>query len=527
LRAAAVLSAALIGALGLVPAAAARWSAVARPPGCAAALVSQAPPLIVFPSSEPQVRSGPGALLWDAPRECRGGLGSIGEVLGANLSADDVPERSLPLVAGAGDPTGMVAAVGTAVGQVVVAGSDNAGGVFAEGRAVGKFSNAAPLGGPAAPVSAFSGYLGDAVVVSAVRTKRAGWALAVRLQRHYSDSPLLLRLLPVGAGAPSAVAATVDYRGDILVVWAHDRGIYAREIARASVLEAVHRLASAPPDPELQALISDDGHAIVAWRSQSSPSGDGAQTTIELSIPGPGLAARTPQLIERFRDPPGFPPPSGSLRLTRLSSEAVMMAWTGIDGGRYVVRASPVSLRRGAWAPVTISTPGTSSGAGATPAIGAGSSPVAAAAQGEDAVLADFVAGPRAEALALWTTAPRLPSGGSNLRKRAIFAAKGHYAGHGEAAFEAPETVAPPGPNGAPGAAIDPQTGNALAAWIAAVDGMASSHVAYALRPATPSAAQAAVPQSALACCLGLALPYANIDSSAIRIGTPLAACLK
>ncbi len=52
-----------------------------------------------------------------------------------------------------------------------------------------------------------------------------------------------------------------------------------------------------------------------------------------------------------------------------------MLAWTGLFDGHYVVRASPVSLRRGAWAPVTISP--------------------ATAARGDDAVLADLVPGPR------------------------------------------------------------------------------------------------------------------------------------
>jgi len=67
--------------------------------------------------------------------------------------------------------------------------------------------------------------------------------------------------------------------------------------------------------------------------------------------------------------------------------------------------------------------------------------------------------------LALWTTAPRLPDGALDGRHRAIFAAWGHYGGHGEARFAAPEAVAVPGPNGVPAAAFDPQSDRALAAW--------------------------------------------------------------
>jgi hypothetical protein len=529
LRAAAavILSAALAGALCAAPAAHAGWSAPARPPGCATALPSTLAPLIVFPSSGPQRRSGLGVLVWDAPRGCPSGSQGAGEAFGASLTAGDVPQRSRPLISGAGDLAGVVAATGTTAGQVVVAGSASAtmipgwanrasevkgadqpaggGGALTEGRAVGAFSAPTSLGGPAASVSAFSGYLGDAVLASVVHVRRREWGLAVRSQRHYSESLTPPRLLLIGAAMPNAVAVTMDYRSDILVVWARDREIYAREIANTGAVQALHRLGGATVDPELRVLLSDDGRAIVAWREQSTTLGKATQTTIELSISGPNLSFHGVLPIERFRDPGGFAPQVGSLRLIRLSSEAVMMAWTGMRARRYVVRASPVSLRRGAWAPVTISTPG------------------------EDALLADLVPGPHAEALALWSAAPRLRAGGPDLRRRMILAAGGHYAGAGEVSFAAPEVVSPPGPNGTPAAAIDPQTGNALAAWVTLAGAARRDHVAYAVHTSTPlgMASANAIPQGALACCLGLALPYASIESSAIRIGTPLAACLK
>jgi hypothetical protein len=92
------------------------------------------------------------------------------------------------------------------------------------------------------------------------------------------------------------------------------------------------------------------------------------------------------------------------------------MAWTGMRAGRYVVRASPVSLRRGVWAPVAISP------------------------RGRQAVLADLVPGPHAEVLALWTTAPRLRDGRLDPRRRAIFAAWGHYGGRGATRVATPPT---------------------------------------------------------------------------------------
>jgi hypothetical protein len=452
------------------------------------------------------------------------------EAVGATVAADDLPGSGAPLASGAGNLAEVMTAAGTAAGQVVVAGSAqdapgaSAGarigagmGALAEGRMVGAFAAARPLGGPAAPVAASSGYLGDTVLASPVRTRSAGWAIAVRAQRHYSAAFAASRLVPVGTGPVSAVAATMDYRADILLVWTARGGVYAREIAQASRLEPTRRLGSAAADPEVRALLSDDGHAIVAWRSQTALGGAQQRTTIELSISGASLAFRGARLLERFRDPRGFALPPGSLRLIRLSSEAVMLAWTGIDSGRYVVRASPVSLHRGAWAPVVISgaraaapfgvaavpvgAPGSGSASDATSAPGSsgvsatpGSAPAAGSGlHREDAVLAALVPGPHAEALALWSAAPRLSSGAPNPRRRAILAARGHYAGPGEVAFEASEVVAPPGPNEPPTAAFDPQTGRALAAWVTL--GVGGSRIAYALRAAgsasSPPPAQA------------------------------------
>lgn len=332
----------------------------------------------------------------------------------------------------------------------------------------GAFGAPQPLGGPAAPVAASSAYLGDVAIASPVRT-RAGWAIAVRVQRHYSESPARARMVPVGASPVEAIVATMDYRAEVLLAWARDGTVYARELPPAGALGPVQRLgslAAGSPDLELRALASDDGHAIVAWRSQSMAPGGAPTTTIELSISGSGLAGGAPRVLERFHDLGGFIPPAGSLQLLRLSSEAVMIAWTGVDRGRYVVRASPVSLRRGAWAPVVIS------GGGST-----------------DAVLADIAAGSDAEAFAVWRTAPSSTGGGragradSNPRRWAIRAARGHYAGQGEVSFAAPERVAAPGPNGPPAIAVDPASGQALAAWVTLPDG-GTGHIEYALRAA-------------------------------------------
>lgn len=532
----------LCALLALVPAAQAGWTAPALLSGCPPAPAgsglpsAKAPqetgaPLIVYPSSEPQVRSGAGALLWNAAGPCTGGAP---EAFGAPLRASGLPGAvsAVSRRAGAAGPSSgaagpmgaarrfrggvdsasglaaVSAAVGTTAGQVLVLGSTTAGtGAFVEGGVLGTFPAAHPLGGPAEPAAAASGYLGDAVVVSLAkspprararastnpprahvrgstnpsraRARGAGsandapkpvpWALAVRVQRHYSSASQSPLLIPVGDAPPDALAVAVDFRGDLLLVWAARGAIYARALSQGGAAAPVRRVASVAGVPELRALFSDDGRAIVAWREQAGPS-----TSIQASVSDAVLRFRAPRTVERFEDPPGLVPPRGSLRLVRLSSEAVMMAWTGMRSGRYVVCASPVSLRRGVWAPVVVSA--------------ARASPGSDRERPTQALLADLVPGPRAEVLALWTAAPLTPRGKS--ADRAIEAAWGHYGGHGEARFAPPEAVSAPGPNGTPAAAFDPQNDRALAAW---VTGSSPPRIAYSQRSAgAPGAAPAA-----------------------------------
>jgi hypothetical protein len=451
------------------PAALASWSAPALLGGCARAS-SQAPPLVVFPSSQPQARSGAGALLWTGPAGCRERIagatpaGTSSEVLAAPLGPSGLPGPGRALNAGAGGPAEVIAAAGTALGQVLALGD----GALAEGSSPGLFATPLPLDGPARPVAVASGYLGDTAVLSTVRERRARWALALRVQRHYSSTPAAPRLLVVGTDRPSALAVAMDYRSDVLVVWVAGAAIDARLIPAGGAPGRVERVGAGADVAELRALISDAGRAIVAWREQASVLDGRARTSIESSISGPGMVFARATPVESFADLPGLILPPGSLQLTRLSSEAVMIAWTGVSAGRYVVRASPVSLRRGVWAPVTISP------------------------RGRQALLASLIPGPLAEVLALWTTAPRLRDGALDPRRRAIFAAWGHYGGHGEARFAAPEALAAPGPNGTPAAAFDPQNDTALAAW---ATGVRSPRIAYAARAAgAPSDASVAVP---------------------------------
>lgn len=455
-------------------------------PGCDVTL-DDVPPAVVFPASAPRSSSGEGALLWNAPNGCgKGVIGGLPTVLDAPLEASLRPVPARELAPGDGLTTLAVAA-GTTAGQVLTLGANGPMGAFAESRA-GTPPAAQALGGPPAPVAIASGYLGDVVFASTIPAGNH-WELAVRVQRHYATAPGRVRVLAIGRLRPSAVAVAIDYRSDVLVVWSAGGEIYARELPAKGEPRATQRVGRGGATPELHALISDDERAIVAWRSQSSvpargaasnagETSDNGRTSLYVSVSAVGVHFGAPTLLESFRDLPGLVPGSCSLGLTRMSSEAVMIAWTGLVGGRYVVRASPVSLRRGVWAPVTVSAS-------------------AATDPDEEAMLAGLVAGPRAEVLALWSVVPRVGAGAAadGTRRRAIAAAWGHYGGHGEARFAAPETLARPGLYGPPAAGFDPSSDEAIAAWGA---GGKKARLFYALRVATtPAATTAASPRAA------------------------------
>jgi hypothetical protein len=159
-----------------------------------------------------------------------------------------------------------------------------------------------------------------------------------------------------------------------------------------------------------------------------------------------------PQLLERFANPSGLPYPTSSPRLTRLSSESVMFAWSGAQDGHWVVRTAAIDLN-GLRKTSTISAPGA------------------------DALLSDLQPGPDGEAIALWDEPQRAPNGKLDAGDQAIVAARGIDARPGITIFGGPEQVAPPGPNSDATLAFDPASDRALALWLGA-----SGNVDYAVR---------------------------------------------
>lgn len=411
------------------------WSAPAALTSCAGA----AAPQLAFPSASPYMRTGPGAIVW------RGGAGPCV----AAIAADDLPGRARPLLS----PSSAQAAFDapTAVeascrGNIVVLGAQPGAagvplaGALSQAAATASFPAPSPLGGPAVPVAITRAYRGDLAIASLGRADATGARpIVLRMQRYYQTTFGAPRTIAAARGPIEAVAVALDYRGDALVTWEWHGAVYARRVASGGQRGPTEQLGRSESEPLLQSTISDDERAIVVWSDTSTPARGPSVTSIHVDISRPGVRFGPPHLLERFANVAGVRPREGSVRLVRLSSETVVMAWTGMTAGRYVVRLAPVGLA-GVRPPATISR---------GPA---------------DALLADLATGPRAQALAVWTSAPRTSRGFDELHSQ-IVAARGRVARHFSAVAAAPEVVAPPGPNADPSAAYDPATNNAIAVW--------------------------------------------------------------
>lgn len=434
-----LISLATLGFAPMFPAAASgvSWS---QPVTVPLARCGASAPRVVFPSADPHTGSGPGAILWSGdPAACVRGGGSPGSGVGlAPIGGDDAAGSAQSLRGATGSVAvsgGLAAAAASGDGRIVIAAPFGPGavGVF-EGRAGGRFARVGLLRTGVGTVATATGYLGD-VALASVSSGRVELRVRRHAVRRFS-APVLVR---AGGGAVSSLAVGLDYRGDALVVWAQRGWIYRRVLSAAGALDGVERVAASPPAPQLQALISDDHRGIVAWTSDV-PAGDGSVTRVYLDASRPGVHFGAPRLLERYRNPLGMRVGDGSLRLVRLSSEGVMMAWTGMRRGRYVVRAASVSLT--ALRPASV-----------------------ISGPGGNAVLDDLATGPHNEALAVWSDAPRLAGGGVDPSHEQLGAARGVSENSGTVAFSPPEAIGGPDAIVAARAAFDPASDNAVLAW--------------------------------------------------------------
>jgi hypothetical protein len=421
-------------------------------------------PHVVFPEDSPIHGTGRGAIVWSVTAPCPAGAG----VLIAPISTTDLPGQPAAPRTAAGTPIalrGPVAATGGPHGRIVIAGASAGGSepgsglrtqkgelLLSEGPAGGPFAAPLALGGPASMFAFATAYLGDAALGS-LADPHGRTDVQLRIQRYYASA--FAPPAQVGATGPSGVQAltvALDFRSDRLVVFSLHNSLFARELPGKGAPHALQRLGPSPPaGAHVAAVLSDDDRAIVAWTVRH----DG-QTSVYVSQSQPGVRFTKPQMLEEFPDPPGLPGYLDSPQIVRLSSESVMLAWTGAVAGHWAIRAAAIDLN-GILPPNTLS-----------PA-------------GRDALLADIAPGPNDEALALWSE-PQPTAAGLDLGSQAIFAARGFDGYPEQVKFAAPELIAPPGPNSDATIAFDPDSDRALAAWR-----IGAGALAYAVRaPGAP-----------------------------------------
>jgi len=452
-------------------------------------------PAVLFPTDEPRHPTGPGAIVWGAGSSCADGAGARvsaiapgGDAPGPATRVGGARARARALAL-----SPPIVAQAAPHGRLLLAGATDvsAGGRLAlsEGPAGGPFATPWATGGPDAPLALTGAYLGDVALVSPGGSGADGARrLQLRVHRYYARAfspPVSV----AGAHGVESVAAAMDYRSDALVLWERDRTIYARYMpgsGRSS--RAVAFVAHADPGAHIAALLSDDNRATIAWSETRL-----GVTSIyaELSSTGPRFGA--PRLLERFSDPGGSPPPgdAGSPRLVRLSSESVMLAWSGVSAGRWVVHTAAID-ETGVRTIATISQPG------------------------REALLEDLAPGPDGEAYALWSQ-PRAAGGGASggnedaagegesasgggggtggggassgrleYGDQALYAARGIDAYPGRTIFGAPQLVAAAGSEGVLGAdsavGVDPDSDRAIVAW--RTSGGAIDYALHAVLPA-------------------------------------------
>jgi hypothetical protein len=432
------------------------WS----PPTALTACSAGVTPQILFPDDTPQHATGPGAIVWSSAPSCSGGAGAR---LSAIAPGGDVPAPATAPSGGTGRELELsepLAAAAAPHGQIVLAGKigratlDKTAGAGAgtaaaaagelglsEGSAHGPFSSPQSTGGRAKPLALTTAYLGDLAIASPGGSSGGG-AIELRIHRYYAHSFLPpITVSPAARQPAEGLTLAMDYRSDALAVWERAGTIYARYLPGPDrSARSVARVAAAAPHARIAALLSDDNRAILAWSETRA-----GVTSVYAELSAPGVQLGAVRLLERFADPHGLTPPSGSPRLVRLSSESVMLAWSGAQAGHWVVHTAAVDLN-GVRSIDTISAPG------------------------HDALLTDLAPGPDGEAIALWTEPQPAPAGVS-LDRQAIYAARGVDAYPGKTIFAAPELVSSPGtpssagPSSEASVAIDPDSDRAIAAW--------------------------------------------------------------
>jgi hypothetical protein len=376
--------------------------------------------------------------VWSAAGGCPGATGTLVAV----IARDDIPGPPSPARTSTGAALSLrppLALAPAPHGQLAIAGSGAPGGgegQLVQGSAGGAFAPLATIAGQASQNALSTGYLGDLAVASPTRGgggSRAG--ARVDVERYFARAPSPSRVVFAQDGAVRDLTVALDFRSDAIVAWRQNGWLYAHDLPASGRPQTTQRLARVGPAPRIAALISDDDRAIVAWADQRA-----GTTSVYLDVSSSGVRFGSSHLLERFVDPDPLPYPATSPRLVRLSTESVMLAWTGAQDGHWVIRTAAIGLD-GLRAASTISDPHA------------------------DSLLSDLQPGPAGEAVALWAEPQRGADGRLDPGDQALLSARGISAASGVTVFARPEQLAAPGANDGATLAFDPASDRAIAVW--------------------------------------------------------------
>jgi LPXTG-motif cell wall-anchored protein len=228
----------------------------------------------------------------------------------------------------------------------------------------------------------------------------------------------------------------------VLVVWEQGGSVFAHMLRQSGRPDPTQRLGPSAPRPLLQALVSDNDHGMAAW---STTSGARQRTRIYLDLSGAGVAFGPARRLVSFADPARAGSRPGSLSLIRLSTENVLMAWTDLEAGHYVVRSAPAVFA------ATRPTRRLSDPAG-------------------QSVLAGLAPGAAGEAVAVWS-GTAAASADPRAGLPALWAARMAIAPHSRVVARRPALLAEPGTGATASVAVDPASDRPLVAWLVPASG--------------------------------------------------------
>jgi hypothetical protein len=246
-----------------------------------------------------------------------------------------------------------------------------------------------------------------------------------------------LRIDNVAVRNISSVA--INARGDMLIAWQANGGVFARIRTAGGTLYRTERLGN-PGEPvrAISTVLTADRGAAVAWEAQDVNEGTpGSAATVDATTKAAGAAHHFHSAQRLARVPAlgtGHYVGERGVTLVRSPDGRIAAAWTAYENGRFVVEASALSAAR--FRPgQAVSDPGV------------------------DSVLSDLAAGPNSELAVAWRTgvAGTDPGAGPVGLSAAIRTPGG-------ASFGPAEVIQP-------GLALDavlrfdPSTGRAVAAW--------------------------------------------------------------